>query len=158
MSTQFFVLNLDGWFGMLSNKFLFFDIFDILYYYINHRSSIVFCLSSGDISFIRYFFIMFVCNCFWIILSWTFWDFRSSISNFVTSQIFSCFCLFLNECFWRSFESVADCLPWSRSFWLYLQLPIFLSIFLLTIFAKRQKPTAFYKYSISRLNRILHRF
>ena len=146
MSTQFFILILDGWFGVLSNKFLLFDIFDILYDYINHRSSIIFCLSSGDISYIRYFVIMFVCNCFCIILWWTFWDFRSSVSNFVTSQIFSCFWLFLDKSFWRSFESVADCLSWSRSFWIYLQLPIFLPILLLTIFAKRQKPTAFYKY------------
>ena len=41
------VLNLDGWFSALPNKFLF-DI-SLLYYFINIRSSILFCLSSGDI-------------------------------------------------------------------------------------------------------------
>ena len=47
-STQFVVLNLDGWFGLLSNKFIFFDI-PLLYYYINLKSAINIRLSSGDI-------------------------------------------------------------------------------------------------------------
>ena len=48
ISTQFFVLNLDGWFGVLSNKLIIFDI-PLLCCYINLRSSVFFCLSSGDI-------------------------------------------------------------------------------------------------------------
>ena len=43
---QFFVLNLDGLFGVVTN-FHFFDV-PLLDYYINLRSTIVFCLSSGD--------------------------------------------------------------------------------------------------------------
>ena len=39
--------NLDGWFGVLPHL-LFFDI-PLLYYYINLRLSIIFCLSSEDI-------------------------------------------------------------------------------------------------------------
>ena len=37
ISTQFFVLNLVSWFGVLSNKFIIFWFFDfsLLYYYIN---------------------------------------------------------------------------------------------------------------------------
>ena len=46
ISTQFFVLNLDG----LTNL-LFFDI-PLLYCYTNLNSSIIYCLSSGDMNLI----------------------------------------------------------------------------------------------------------
>ena len=41
-------LNLNGWFGMLSNKFIIFDI-PLSYYYINLKSSMIFFLSSVNI-------------------------------------------------------------------------------------------------------------
>ena len=47
ISVQFFVLNLDNWFGVLSSKFIFFDIL-LSYYYTNLNSSIIFCMFSGD--------------------------------------------------------------------------------------------------------------
>ena len=83
---------------------LFFDI-PLLYCYINLRSSIFLCLSAGDISFFRYFFIMLICNCLWIILLWIFWNFCNSISNFIPNQITSCSCCFLN-CFF--FEKILN--------------------------------------------------
>ena len=43
ISIQFFVLNLDGWFGALSSKSVIFDIL-LLYYYGNLNSSIICCL------------------------------------------------------------------------------------------------------------------
>ena len=50
ISTQFLILNLDGWFVVSSISLLFFDIpllyYIILYYYINLRSSIICYLSS----------------------------------------------------------------------------------------------------------------
>ena len=45
ISTQFFVLNLDGWFGVC---LLLFDI-PLLYYHINLRSLIIYSLFSGNI-------------------------------------------------------------------------------------------------------------
>ena len=111
---------------------LFFGI-PLLYYYINLRSWIW----KRDISFFRYFFVMLICNCFWVVLLWSFWDFF--ISVFTTNQITSCSCCF----FWIIlFEkvlsaSVADCLAWPRCSWVYSPLkfslnilPIFLPIFL----------------------------
>ena len=50
VSTQYFILNLEGSFGLLSNKFIIYDN-PLLYDNINLRSSIVFCLSSKDIYF-----------------------------------------------------------------------------------------------------------
>ena len=43
-----FALDWNGWFGVLSNILLLFGI-PFLYYYINNRSSIIFCLFSRDI-------------------------------------------------------------------------------------------------------------
>ena len=45
--TQFFVLDLDGWFGVLSNKLIIFDI-PLLYYCIILQWSKDLCLISGD--------------------------------------------------------------------------------------------------------------
>ena len=47
ISTQFLVLNLNGLFDALSNKFAIFDI-PLLYCYTNLNSSIICYLSSGD--------------------------------------------------------------------------------------------------------------
>ena len=47
ISTQFFVLDLDGLFNELSNKFAILDI-PLLYYYTKLYSSIICCLCSGD--------------------------------------------------------------------------------------------------------------
>ena len=111
---------------------LFFGI-PLLYYYINLRSWIW----KRDISFFRYFLVMLICNCFWVVLLRSFWDFF--ISVFTTNQITSCSCCF----FWIIlFEkvlsaSVADCLAWPRCSWVYSPLkfslnilPIFFPIFL----------------------------
>ena len=47
ISTQFFVLNLDGWFDVLSNDLLLFGI--ALLYYNDLNSSIIWCPFPGDI-------------------------------------------------------------------------------------------------------------
>ena len=97
ISTQFFVLNLDGWFGLLSNKFtLFFLYILLLYYDVNLRSSITFCLSSGYI-YLSFF-----------ILQWTSWDICNSIRNIFTNQITSFFCCFSNYFFWSSFKCICS--------------------------------------------------
>ena len=111
---------------------------------------------------IYFHFIMLVCNSFWIILLWVCSNFCNFVSNFITNQITSCFLCFLN-CFFETVlnASVADCLAWSRSFWLYLPLEfslIFLPIFFIHIFSNRQKSIAIYKYFISRLNWISRYF
>ena len=50
ISTQFLVLNLEVLFGESSNRFvIFWYSIIILLYYINLNSSIIFCLSCGDI-------------------------------------------------------------------------------------------------------------
>ena len=133
----------------ISFFFFFFDI-SSFYYYINLRSSTVFCFSSGNIYFFRYFFIILICNCLWIIVLWIFLNFCDFISNFITNQITSCFC-----CFWITFSelflnaSAADCLVWSRSFWLYLLLEIlliFLPIFYLYFSQKTKIHTLLYMF------------
>ena len=93
------------------------------------------------ISLFRYFFIILNSNCIGTILLSSFWDLCNLISGFITSQLTSCFCCFLNHTFWS--RSVAECLAEWRCFWLYLPikfllilLPIFLPIFL----AKEKNP------------------
>ena len=96
ISTQFFVLNLDGWFGILPNKFLFFQYSTIM---LSYKSQIInIFLSSRDTFFFRYFIIMLICNCFWIILLRSFWNFviLSAIlwpikSLDVSAVFFNCF-------------------------------------------------------------------
>ena len=48
LDSIFALSNLDGWFGVLSNKFIIFDI-TLLKNYINLRSGIIFCIYSGHI-------------------------------------------------------------------------------------------------------------
>ena len=49
ISTQFFILNLDGWFDVLSDESIIFWYSIITLYYVSLRSSIIFCLFAGDI-------------------------------------------------------------------------------------------------------------
>ena len=119
LNVQSNVLNSDGWFGLLSNKFTIFYI-PLWYYYINLRLSIIFCLFSGNI----YFYLGVFLSCSFVTTSELFcgkffWDLRNFISNFMTNQTTSCFCCFSNYFLWTSFKCLfADCLAWSRSFWL----------------------------------------
>ena len=130
------------------------------------------------ISFFRYYFIILIYNCFWIILLWNFWNFcdfliflcYTMLSQFINDflsfswryiSFFKYFvimliCLFVtvselfccgffetpvillailstvNAVFWITlFEEVlstfvADLLAWSRNFWRYLQLKLYL--------------------------------
>ena len=89
---------------------LFLDI-QLLYYYINVRSSIIFPLYSGDI----YLFpgnllsnpvLDFTLNCPRTIHWWSSWDFRNFISYFITNQITCCLCIFLNCFFWSSLKCI----------------------------------------------------
>ena len=84
---------------------LLFDI-PLLYYYINLGSSIILSFFWRYRNFFRCFFIMFIFNCFWIILQWTSWNFLNSISNFITNQITSCFCCFWNYSYWSSLNCI----------------------------------------------------
>ena len=86
------------------------ELFDILsLYYFNLSLSIIFLSSFWRyIFFFRNLFIMLICNCFWIILLWTFWSPRNFISNFITNQITSCFNCFLNCSFWISFKRICS--------------------------------------------------
>ena len=44
-------------------------------------------------------------------LLWIFWNFFIYISNFITNQITSCFCCFLNRSFWKSFKCICYRFP-----------------------------------------------
>ena len=106
--TQFLVLNLAGWFWCLTNL-LFFDI-TLLYYYILLKSSIIFCLFSGNICLslrISLWSLLFSSsfNCFWIIL-WSSWGLCDFLCNFITNQVTSCFYSFYNCSFWGSFKCI----------------------------------------------------
>ena len=80
-----------------------------------------------------------------IIITWFFcrlfiWNTCYFISNFVTNQITSCFCCFLNCSFWSSFYCIycRFFLTLSRSFW-----PYFLLKFLPMFLAKDKNPYPF---------------
>ena len=153
---KFFVLNLVGWFGVLSNKFIIFWYSIIMLLFQSQIIKTFLSLFWRYISFFRYFFIILIFNCFWMILLWIFLIPCNFIRNFITNQITSCFCYFLN-CFFEEVlnTSVPHCLAWSKTFWLYLPLKfllIFLPTFLTIFFSKRQKSIAFHKCLISRLN------
>ena len=138
---QSLVLNLGGWFGILSNNLLFFGI-SLLYYYINLKSLIILCISFGDI----YLFldIFFIKSCIFFVSF-------SAVSELFSGEVFETFAIlllldlftrsaillpikspFASAVFWIAlFEavltaSVADCLVWSRSFWLHLLFKVLL--------------------------------
>ena len=127
--TQFLVLNLAGWFWCLINL-LFFDI-TLLYYYILLKSSIIFCLFSGNIC---------------LSLRISLWSLLFSSSFLTVSELFcevleafvifyaillpikspvasTVFIIALFEAVLSA--SVANCSAWSRSFWLYLPLKFY---------------------------------
>ena len=139
ISTQFSALNLDGWFGILSKKFITFwySIIMLLYqsYIIKNFQSF-----SGDLYFSLCMYLsspMFSSS--FVTVSKLFCgDFCNFIYNVISSKITSYFSCFLNCSFWSSVKWIfTDFLAWSRRFWLYLKLkllltflPIFISIFL----------------------------
>ena len=119
ISTYVYVLNLDGWFGVLSHKFITFDI-TLLYCYIILRSSITFCLSAGHTSLSLGISL----SCLFV-----------TIFGFFCSESFEAFVILLvillptkspvaSAAFWISlFEAAwrasdADFLAWLRGFWL----------------------------------------
>ena len=133
------------------NKFIIFRyiIILLLYYYINLRSSVVFCLFSGDIYLslsisllITIFFASFITVSkllyggvletfviLWIILL----PIKSPAASFFFFFWISLFKAVLSA-------TVVDFGTWSRRFWLYLQLFTYIFIFIFTnIFSKRQK-------------------
>ena len=143
ISTQFFVLNLDGWFVVWSKKLLFFEIL-LLSYYINLRSLIICFLFSGDIylSLLSPIFspsFVTVSELLWLSV----WDFRNSIRNFITNQVTSCFCWFLNCSFWSSFERICSkCFSMVKKFLTIFTAWVFTYIFTniaTNIFSKIQK-------------------
>ena len=111
---------------------LFFDIL-LLYCYANLNSSIICCLSSGDI-YLLFLGLSFVWFCL-IICRFFCRGFRKTryfVSNFLTNQNTSCFCCFLNCSFWINFycalmmilaiyyhlpTPVSVAAPWCRGKW-----------------------------------------
>ena len=124
ISTQFIVLNLVGWFGVFSDKFFVFDIL-LLYYWNTLRSSIIFCVCSGDIYiyiFFRYFFSCSTCSILFLTVTELFcgefaetFIILSAILLLIKSPV-TCGVLWiaLLEAFLKT--SVADCLAWSKNF------------------------------------------
>ena len=120
-----FVLDLDGWFGVLPNNFFFFFHIPLLYYYINLRSSTTIYLSSGDI----YFSLGISLSNSFVIVSELF-----CVDLLDTFAILSAILLPIklpvaSAVFWITLfkvvlsSSVADSLAWSKKgFWLYLPL------------------------------------
>ena len=81
---------------IVKQVYYFFHI-PLLYYYINTKTTNNILPSFWRyISFFRYSFIILICNCFWIILLWIFWNFRNSavlqvshhVSSFIINQIY----------------------------------------------------------------------
>ena len=139
ISTQYFVLNLDGWFVALSRKFIIFWYFInlLLYKYQTINNFLLFFWRN--IFFFRYFFIIIIRNCFWIIMWWTSWDLCYIVSEFITNQITNCLHCFLNCSFWSNFKCICcRVFKMIKMFlaaftvfkFLLISLPIFLTIFL----------------------------
>ena len=124
---------------------LFFCGIPLLYYYINLRRSIIFCLFSGE----RYIYLGISSTC--SMFSVSFWTVSgllcgevletcNFISSFITNDIINYFQFFsvghLEAVFNMSAE---DCLAWSRRFWLHLPLKFlfkFITVFLLIFLPK----------------------
>ena len=142
ISTRFFVLNLDGLFGLLPNKFI------IIWYSIGILLYKSYLINSffGDVDLFFWYFCWFFI-CFWENL-WIIFRFRTCyfivvslsyrVRNFITNLMASFFCCFLNYIFWSSFKCICSILlEWSIRFWLYLPVK-FLLTFFTHIFSKRQ--------------------
>ena len=112
---------------------------------LDHQCLLVFLLDI--ICFFRFFFIVLICKCLWIILLSIFWNPPNFIANFIANQIASWFSCFLNCSFLKSFKWIC-----SRFFSMitnflaiftgYVFL-IFLSIFLPIFLAKGKNPYPF---------------
>ena len=130
--TQIPVLILDSTLVVSSNSLLFFDVpllCYIKYSYVNLKSSIIFCLFSKDkylsrsicSSFVSIFSSLFCVEVFETVVIW------QAILFPVISPVASA--VLLIALFEEVFSaSLADCLAWSRRFWLY-SLHKFLLIF-----------------------------
>ena len=133
ISTQLFVLNSVEWFGVLSNKLIisWYSIIVLLYCYVNHRSSIVFCPPSGDI----YFSLGISLSCSFLTVAElfcgevfeTFVLLPAILLRIISPFMFSIFWIVLFEAVLSA--SVGNYLAWLRSFWLSLA-PKFLLLFL----------------------------
>ena len=108
-------------------------------------------------AFFKYFFIVLIFNCLWIILLWIFWNFCDFISNFVINQITSCFFSFLNYSSESSFKSICCRFLSMIKKFLTLFYHSFTNIFT-QAFRKRRKYIAFYKQLICKLHWIAHYF
>ena len=121
-----------GWFiDALSKNFCFIFHYYTIIFISDNLQFLAFLLEIYTY-FFRYFFIILISNCLWRCS-----NFCNSISNFITNQITSCFCYFLNNFFEVVLYLLQTWLVWSRSFRLYFSgksllmfLPIFLPIFL----------------------------
>ena len=130
-----------SWMIWCLTDLLFFDT-PLLYYYINLRSSIIFCLFSGDVDLSSGIFLpcsfvtvskLFCCGFFqtFVILAVILLPIKSPVSS-------AAFWIAVFEAVLNA--SVADCSAWSRSFYMITQVftYIFTNIFT-HIFNKRQK-------------------
>ena len=132
ISTQFGVC----WFGVLSNRFIIFWYHNCITEILDHQW---FAAFFGYISFWIYMCIYcyssinssisyFTFKALQTVLSGSSWDFFSFISNFITNEIISYFCCFVIYFLEVVlFASVANCLWWLQSFWLYLLLKFLLA-------------------------------
>ena len=132
--TQFFVLNLDGWYDILST---------LSYYCIYLSSSIICIFFSGNLYLSFGISIDFFS--FWE-QSWIFCEF---IWNFVTNQIISHLCIVLSYSFGSSFESI--CSIFFSMIKKFLTLST--SWFFTNVFSKIEKSIPFQRYSISKFHR-----
>ena len=125
---------------LLSIKFIIFWYSIIILFYECQIINNFFSFLWISISFFKYFFIIFIFNCFWITLVWI--NFSKPARDFICNEITTYFWCFSNYFFEVILStSVVDCLARSRSICLYLPLKFFL-IFLpmfLPIFLERDK-------------------
>ena len=124
ISIQLFVLNLFGWFGVFSNKF-------ILHYYtliIDLRLSIILCLSSSDIYLYLdnslSFLVVTVSDLFCCGFFWAFVILLAILLPIKSPAVSAVFWIALFETGLNA--SAAGCLAWSRNFWLYSPLRFYL--------------------------------
>ena len=113
ISTQFLVLNLDGWFVVSSNNFFWYSI--ITYYHINLWSLIIFCLFLIYVFVCISIFLSIMCNIFfWIVLLRNFWDLCNSFSIFFAIKSPVAFAVFAIVFIHGVLSaSVTDCFAWS---------------------------------------------